>query len=63
MYVKIKNAIIALLITVMYMGWTVDGIPAAKLVIACICVFFSMFGLLETADEEYLKFRRKRKSA
>ena len=55
MYIKIKNAIIALLLTVMYRGWVVEGITKAKLIIICVYAFFSLFTLLELADEEYKK--------
>ena len=59
MYLKIKNAIIAVLLTVMYRGWVVEGITKAKLIIICVYAFFSLFTLLELADEEYKKMRRR----
>lgn len=59
MYLKIKNAIIAVLLTVMYQGWVVEGITKAKLIIICVYAFFSLFTLLELADEEYKKMRRR----
>lgn len=60
MHVKIKNAIISLLLMIMYCGWTVEGIKPITLVIACAGVFISIFVLLEAADEAYREARRRR---
>lgn len=61
MYLKIKNAIISLLLMIMYCGWTVDGIKPITLAIACVGVFISIFVLLESADETYREARRRQK--
>ena len=59
MYVKIKNAIISLLLMIMYLSWTVEGIKTITLVIACAGVFISIFVLLEAADKAYRKARKR----
>lgn len=65
MYLKIKNAIIAVLLTVMYEGWVIEEITKLRLISILIFAFFCIFALLETADTEFEKvdkaYRRAKK--
>lgn len=65
MCLKIKNAIIAVLLTVMYKGWVIEEITKVKLITILIFAFFCFFALLETADAEFEKvdkaYRRAKK--
>ena len=58
-YLMIKNTIIALLVTVIYYKWLVEGISVWKMIIACITIFISMFSLLRLADKCYIKEMKK----
>lgn len=62
-YLKIKNAIIAFLVTAIYLNWLVEGLNIAKMIIACIAIFVSMLAILELADKEYMKANKKSASA
>lgn len=59
MYLKIKNAIIAVLLTVMYKGWVIEEITKLRLISILVFAFFCIFALLETADKEYKKMKRR----
>ena len=63
MYLKIKNAIIAALLTVMYESWVIEGITKAKLITILLFAFFCIFALLEIADEEFKRVDREYKKA
>ena len=58
-YLKIKNAIIAFLVTAIYLNWLVEGLNIAKMIIACIAIFVSMLAILELADKGYMKANKK----
>ena len=61
MYIKIKNAIIALLLTVMYEGWIVGEITKARLITILFFAFFFFFSMLEMADAEFVRVNRRAK--
>lgn len=63
MYLKIKNAIIAVLLTVMYESWVIEGITKAKLITILFFAFFCIFALLEMADAEFKRVDREYKKA
>lgn len=63
MYLKIKNAIIAVLLTVMYKGWVIEEITKLRLISILIFAFFCIFALLEMADEEFKRVDREYKKA
>lgn len=58
-YLQIKNAIIAILVTAMFLSWIVEGISIVKAAVACIAVFSFMMMLLGTADKRYMKAIKK----
>ena len=58
-YLQIKNALIAILVTAIYLSWTVEGISIVKIVVACAAVFISMMRLLALADRWYMKANKK----
>lgn len=63
MYIKIKNAIIALLLTVMYEGWVIEEITKVKLITILLFAFFFIYSVLETADAEFERVDREYKKA
>ena len=63
MNLKIKNALIALLLTVMYESWVVEEITKVKLITVLVFAFFFIFTMLEMADEEYEKVDRAYRKA
>lgn len=58
-YLTIKNAIIAILVTTMFLSWLVEGISIVKAAVACIAVFSFMMMLLGTADKRYIREIKK----
>ena len=58
-YLVIKNAIIALLLTVMYSSWLIEGLRPIKIVVACIVVFVAIMSLLRMADRCYMRANKK----
>ena len=58
-YLMIKNAIISLLLTVMYLRWLVEGIHPIKIVVGCVAIFVSLMYLLCMADDCYIKAIKK----
>lgn len=63
MYLKIKNAIIALLLTVMYEGWVIEEITKVKLITILLFAFFFIYSVLETADAEFERVEKAQKRA
>ena len=58
-YLVIKNAIIAFLLTVMYINWLIEGLRPIKIVVACIVVFVAIMSLLRMADRCYMRANEK----
>ena len=58
-YLRIKNAIISLLLTVMYFSWLIEGLHPVKIIVACISVFVIMMNLLGMADDCYIRANKK----
>lgn len=58
-YLKIKNAIIAILVTAIYLSWLIKGLSIVKIIFACIVVFAFMMMLLGTADKRYMREIKK----
>ena len=58
-YLKIKNAIISLLITAIYFSWLVDGLHPVKIAFGCIAIFVAMFSVLGRADKMYMQTMKK----
>lgn len=54
-YLMIKNAIITLLLTILYMSWLVEGISVLKVIIACVFVFVAFINLLQKADKHFME--------
>lgn len=61
-YLKIKNAIISILVTAIYLSWLINGLNVYKIVIACATVFVSMFSLLVWADKIYINTKKEKRS-
>lgn len=65
-YLVIKNTIISLLLTVMFLGWLVEGLRPIKMIVASIVAFVLFMNLLQTADKHYMEcigYSEKEKSA
>ena len=58
-YLKIKNAIISLLITAIYCSWLVDGLHPLKIALGCIAIFVAMLSVLGRADKMYMQAMKK----
>ena len=58
-YLTVKNAIISLLLAIMYTSWLVEGLHPVKVIIACVSVFFTVMWLLTSADRCYMRTKKK----
>ena len=58
-YLLIKNAIISLLLTAMYLKWLVSGTHVLKVIIACVVIFAAIMWLLNMADGCYIRQMKK----
>ena len=58
-YLTVKNAIIAILVTVIYLSWLIKGLSIVKIVFACMAIFVAMLALLMLADKCYMKAIKK----
>lgn len=59
-YLAIKNAIIALLLTMMYTSWLIEGLRPIKIVVGCAAIFIAIMALLQMADKCYMKTKKKK---
>lgn len=58
-YLRIKNAIISLLLTVLYFSWLIEGLHPVKIIAACIFAFMVIMNLLGMADDCYIRANEK----
>lgn len=58
-YLVIKNAIISLLLTVMFLSWLVEGLHPVKIMVACVSVFVALMFLFQMADRCYIRINKK----
>ena len=58
-YLNIKNALIAGMTAALYYGGMVDGLPKVKVAAGLIAVFVFTMRLLRTADESFIRERRR----